>query len=499
MSRWYIITEHLKAGPFKEGFVKQLYEQGVIRDDSLIWNEGDTKAQSYQQYFYPQEQLINVINVQDEVSIDFTQLEESPPELFIEKTGSHEISDLWQQFLAEEKNDEVPEASSESIPEPAFEISEELKVVSKEEPTIEQEQSHDFLDTVIEELPDIPTEEVPDQILGPDVVVPPPPPLEEEFQSENEEQQKTSDSWEEFEVQIVEAPVVNVENLEAHNTENILAQIKPVEANEEAPENILTHEVKAEKVNTVLINIKSSFEKLGLIVLFASIVFVVIFVFMFIKEIYFPKKSLMEPVLKKDTRAVYKHPLEFDLNNIEKFRDYFSIMQSIEEKSKGESLLIKGFVLKAKQCYRGNFFMFEGGATELTQSDFVVDEIVKEHEKKVKFFTHKCTKHELKVTFKADIGMGKKTTLNAYYCPSYVDKLTDFVRRYNLSHECYGARDFDECFGRTEKQLGELYDDFILDPQTIAKAYIELVIYLVHEKGRLENADGMQTLKECQK
>lgn len=88
--------------------------------------------------------------------------------------------------------------------------------------------------------------------------------------------------------------------------------------------------------------------------------------------------------------------------------------------------------------------------------------------------------------------------MNVYYCPVYVDKITAFKRKYGLIQKCWNLKDFNQCWDRVINELRSLRPNEIIEKDTAAQEYVELVTFVTHKNFRIENSDGMKTLKKCE-
>lgn len=125
MMEWFVIYNSEHLGPFSETVMHQLYKEGDVKDETLVWREGMDDPVSYRDQF--------ILKTEE---LDFRPLEEVSESV-------EEV--LWESD--EEEDDEVPPPLPPSV------IESNLKNETKEEVTVEQPevQQEDILEEEADE------------------------------------------------------------------------------------------------------------------------------------------------------------------------------------------------------------------------------------------------------------------------------------------------------------------------------------------------------------
>ena len=79
---WFLINQNEHLGPFKEEILHDLFQEGEILKDSLVWREGWTDAKSYEDVF-----------LLDENQKSFTPISESIESVYDKEPEANIIKD----------------------------------------------------------------------------------------------------------------------------------------------------------------------------------------------------------------------------------------------------------------------------------------------------------------------------------------------------------------------------------------------------------------------
>lgn len=497
MVKWYVIRDGKRYGPFTVGFLYQLYDQGVVKEDYLVEdNYSGEKIVFFKKFDLSPDNVKKEAKKSEDHKTQEINIDLVKP-LLKDVSVDNEISipalpkDIDETIPELPQELEQPTSSTPSIPHEE----DDIHVVSNEDLDSEdlffpEEESTEFeeLDNLDKQDESVPIQNNESEDKTKDLAL---------IADNNSQLLNTNDQLEQVSNENTDLSNNNeVDNevdkelfhsSEINDFENTLENEEFEEQTEEEPElEIVEREVLKRKVSKwikVLLSI--------LILIF------ILFIIMLLTVDVDDEKKVNLSMIPAD--KIENKSFESKFISADMFSKYQNLRNIIFEKSKDMDLLVDGFLFKPKRCYEANFVVLQGSERSELKSKFWINSIDKTHEKKVKFFKYKCVKHELSVSLETDIGFGKQMRLKAFYCPVFVDKATSFKKKYGLMQKCWNLKLFDECWDRVSGELKAQRPYEHITKENAAIDYVEMVTFITHEKVRAENSDAMKTIWECKK
>lgn len=472
MLKWYIFVDNNRFGPFSERFLYELFKLEQIDASTFI------QAQDVEEKLL----ITEALNLSDE-NLNQKLAQEIIEEQRKQDLKHHEVLEEYLTLLSLG----MPESDDFDFPEvPDFTQSKERSDLPefKEKPSQTDIKVPEFKDPP--ELP-ISDEDLINEILG----------------KYNEE--KVAEVREDSLTQEVNLAQFDLDKIENDGPGELTQEVQLAQFNLDKEDEI--YEAGGEEPDIEIEIIGKPKKPMNKFILFGGggflfCVFVFVIVMFLSEDPDYKSRSIVEnKTINKEEKKLIKKIKDFSFEKsfvkISKFEKYPMLKTMISDKSRGMELLIDGEILRNKQCYIANLFSLNSKYNLPESIKFEVNKIIKKYPKKVKFFKYKCVKHTVEASLYRDLGFGEVIDLNIYYCPTFVDKVSTFKRKYGLSQKCYGLKDFDSCWNRVSESLINQRPTELIEKDNVASDYIELVTFITHENFRIENSDGMKTLKKC--